>query len=65
MPKKNGREVYEEAMRIAPGVKTLFISGYPAEIIQKKGMLEKEFRFIRKPFTPQELLRKVRIVLDK
>ncbi|MCK9419763.1 MAG: PAS domain S-box protein [Nitrospirae bacterium] len=65
MPKKNGREVYEEAKRIAPRIKTLFISGYPSEIIRNKGLLEDGLIFVCKPFTPQELLQTVRTVLDK
>jgi DNA-binding response OmpR family regulator len=65
MPKKNGKEVYEEAQRIKPGLKALFASGYPADIIQKKGILEEGIKFVSKPFAPQDLLRKIREVLDE
>ncbi len=64
MPKKNGRETFEETKRIKPGIKALFTSGYPAEIIQKKGILEAGINFIIKPHPPQDLLRKIREVLD-
>jgi PAS domain S-box-containing protein len=65
MPKKNGKEVYEEAQRITPGLKALFASGYPADIIQKKGILEEGIKFVSKPIAPVDLLRKVREVLDE
>jgi len=64
MPKKNGKEVYDEIKKIRLDIKVIFTSGYNAEIIHKKGMLEKGFGFITKPFLPQELLKKVRECLD-
>jgi CheY-like chemotaxis protein len=65
MPKKNGKEVFEEAKRLKPGIKVLFMSGYPAHIIQEKGILEEGLSFISKPATPHDLLRKIREVLDQ
>ncbi len=65
MPKKNGREVYEKIKALNPGIKPLFMSGYTADIIHNKGMLETGLNFIPKPVMPNELLRKVREVLDK
>jgi hypothetical protein len=65
MPRKNGRVVYEEVKRTRPDVKALFTSGYPADLIQKEGVLEKGLNFLSKPSSPQALLRKVREVLDR
>ncbi len=65
MPKKNGREVFEEAKRGNPYVKVIFTSGYPADLIQKEGVLEKGLHFLSKPSSPQALLRTVREVLDQ
>jgi PAS domain S-box-containing protein len=65
MPKKNGKQVYDEIMELKPGAKVIFSSGYTANIIQKKGILEEGIDFILKPVSPQELLRKVREVLNK
>ncbi len=65
MPKKNGKEAYEEISRIRPDIKAIFMSGYTADIIHKKGILEKGLNFISKPVSPDELLRRVREVLDK
>ncbi len=65
MPKKNGREVYDEIVKINPDIKVLFTSGYTRDIILDKGIEEKEVDFISKPITPNELLEKVRYVLDR
>ena len=64
MPRKNGRELLNEIRRIKPGIKAIFISGYAAEVMQKKG-IEEGTEFIRKPFKKEDLLRRVRQVLDK
>ena len=65
MPKKNGKEVYEEAKGLVPGIKALFASGYTADIVNKKGILDEGMDFLSKPVSPHELLRKVREVLDR
>jgi signal transduction histidine kinase len=64
MPKKNGREVYEAARQIKPGVKVLFMSGYPSNVIASKGVLEPGITLLSKPLAPQDLLRAVRTALD-
>ncbi len=65
MPKKNGKEAYEEIKKINPHIKTLFLSAYTADLIHKKGILEGGLDFILKPVSPKELLRKVREILDR
>jgi CheY-like chemotaxis protein len=65
MPKKNGKEVLDEARRSNPNIKAIFTSGYPADLIQRDGVLEKGLHFLSKPVTPQALLRKIREVLDQ
>lgn len=65
MPKKNGREVFDEIIKMKPNIKALFISGYTDDIIHEKGILAEGLNFISKPILPRELLRKVRDVLDK
>jgi PAS domain S-box-containing protein len=64
MPKKNGKEVYDKIRIFEPGVKALFLSGYAADIMSQKGLLEKGLNFIDKPIPMNDLLRKVRAVLD-
>jgi DNA-binding response OmpR family regulator len=65
MPKKNGKEAYDEIKKIKPDMKVLFASGYTADIIHKKGILDGDLDFIMKPFSPIDLLRKVREILDR
>lgn len=65
MPGKNGKEVYTEIRGLRPDIKALFMSGYTANIIHKKGILDSATEFISKPFSPNAFLRKVRDVLDK
>jgi PAS domain S-box-containing protein len=65
MPNKNGREAYEEIKKIRPDIRALFMSGYPADIINKHGILEKGFAYIEKPASPTKLLKKIKEVLGK
>jgi signal transduction histidine kinase/CheY-like chemotaxis protein len=64
MPKKNGKEVYDAIRKKNPHVRAIFTSGYTADIIQRRGILEEGSDFILKPFLPHKLLEKVRTVLD-
>jgi PAS domain S-box-containing protein len=64
MPKKNGREVYGAIKMINPAIKVFFMSGYTADILSDKGMHEEKLDYIPKPLSPQDLLKKVREVLD-
>ncbi len=65
MPRKNGKEVYDDIRRISPDIRVLFMSGYTADILRQKGFAEQKVDFISKPVLPDDVLRKVRAVLDK
>ena len=64
MPKKNGKEVYDVIKKAKPDIKVVFVSGYSADIIHKKGIMEEGMEFISKPILPGDFLAKVRDVLD-
>ncbi len=64
MPNKGGLEVAETARRMRPEIRVLFNSGYPLDLLQRKGILQGDVPFFTKPIAPTELLRKVREVLD-
>ncbi len=64
MPKKNGKEVYEAILQKHPDVKVLFTSGYSEDIIHTNGILQKNLSFVPKPASPQEILKKLREVLE-
>lgn len=64
MPKKNGRQAYEEIRSIDGQIKVLFASGYAKDIVFGKGVQDGNFNFISKPLLPTALVQKVREVLD-
>jgi len=64
MPKKNGREAYAKIKIFSPDMKVLFLSGYTADTMQRKGLLEPGVNFLMKPVPVNVLLRKVRSTLD-
>lgn len=65
MPKKNGKDTYEEIKKTSPGMKALFMSGYTMDIIKTGELTEAGLDFIHKPVRPQDLLKKVREILDR
>lgn len=64
MPDINGRELFEQIAQIRKGIKALFMSGYPADVISHHGVLEAGVHFIQKPFSLHDFAEKVRKVLD-
>ena len=64
MPKKDGRTVYNKIKEIDPAMKALFISGYTADIIHRKGIYEDNINFLSKPVLPYDLAIKIREILD-
>jgi CheY-like chemotaxis protein len=65
MPVKNGRDAYEEIKKLNSDIKAIFMSGYTADVISRKGILEEGFDFISKPINPDAMLRKIREALDR
>ncbi len=64
MPGMDGAELQRRLLRLRPGIRTLFMSGYAANIIGEHGILEDGLNFIQKPFSVADLTRKVRELLD-
>jgi two-component system, cell cycle sensor histidine kinase and response regulator CckA len=64
MPRMSGREVALLLAAAHPKMKTLYVSGYTDESIARPGMLEPGVAFLQKPFTGEDLARKVRDVLE-
>jgi CheY-like chemotaxis protein len=65
MPRKNGKEVYQYVRKVRPDIKALFTSGYTADVIHEKGVLDEGLNFVSKPVAPTDLLRKLRDILDQ
>lgn len=64
MPHMSGHELVERLALLRPGLRALYMSGYTDEAVVHHGMLEPGLFFIQKPFTPADLGRKVRNILD-
>jgi PAS domain S-box-containing protein len=64
MPKKSGKDVLDEVRKSRPAMKAIFTSGYTADIIQKRHIVEEGLNFLEKPIAPVELLRMIRKVMD-
>jgi len=65
MPKKTGKEAYDEIKAVTPGVKALFTSGYAPDLVRQKLLIDEKLQVLNKPNTPTELLNKVRETLDR
>jgi PAS domain S-box-containing protein len=65
MPGMSGPNLVERLRKIHPEMRVLYMSGYTDNAILHHGVLEKGTNFIQKPFTLENLARKVREVLDK
>jgi PAS domain S-box-containing protein len=64
MPHMNGKELADLLHPIRPDMAVLFTSGYLDNAIVQHGVLDAGVAFIQKPFSPADLVRKVREVLD-
>lgn len=64
MPGMNGWELKEALAPLYPEIKTIFMSGYTADIIAHKGIIEKGTAFLQKPFTISVLTEKIRQVIE-
>jgi two-component system, NtrC family, sensor kinase len=60
----NGRQIADEALRRRPGLKVLFATGYTRNAIIHQGRLDADVELLTKPFTPDDLVKKVRQILD-
>jgi CheY-like chemotaxis protein len=63
MPGMSGGVLAERAVMLRPTLKVLFVSGHTEDVIVKEGVT-KGMAFLQKPYTPAELARKVREMLD-
>lgn len=59
MPETNGIELMRRIAAQWPETKILFMSAHPAEVVVREGLATPIMSFLAKPFTRDELLRKV------
>ena len=65
MPEMNGRDLAKAILTLFPNLRCLFMSGYTANVIAHHGVLDKGVNFIQKPFSREQLGKKIRESLDK
>lgn len=65
MPNMDGKKLYEEIIKIRPGIKVLFMSGYSTDTLDARCALDDGYDFMPKPVMPSELLKRLRDVLDR
>ena len=63
MPEMNGRELANRIRSLYPGIKNMFMSGYTADVIAHRGVLDEGVNFIQKPFSMKDLAVKMRDAL--
>jgi CheY-like chemotaxis protein len=65
MPGGSGPEVFERAVVARPGLRVLYMSGYTDDAVAREHLVKPGVAFIQKPFTGEDLARKVREALDR
>ena len=64
LPRISGPRLAETLLERLPGTRVLFMSSYVEDALLREGLLDPDVLFLEKPFTIDELARKVREALD-
>ncbi|MGH9356469.1 MAG: ATP-binding protein, partial [Terriglobia bacterium] len=64
MPRMSGRELADRVQALDSQIRIVYMSGYTEKAIVHHGMLDADAVLLQKPFSPADLVRKVREVLD-
>ena len=65
LPGMDGPAVVKILLKSYPGMKILYITGYPGEVVSLYGISDTERHLLQKPFSAAALTEKVREVLDE
>jgi DNA-binding response OmpR family regulator len=60
---EGGDELAERLQALRPGLRVLFVSGHPLEVLAERGIRVPADAFLEKPFTPAGLAAKVRAIM--
>jgi len=63
MPGIGGKVLAERLQARLPGLKVLYISGYPDETVVHHGVLDEGVAYLQKPFSPTAVIQKVQEIL--
>jgi CheY-like chemotaxis protein len=65
LPYMNGKALAQAVQAYQPGVRVLYMSGYPAAVLTERTLIEHGDPYIQKPFTPQMLAERIRQALSR
>jgi PAS domain S-box-containing protein len=65
MPGMTGKQSADRLRLVRPEMKVLYMSGYTDDVISREGLLDAGIDYIAKPFTPEALAKKIRLVLGQ
>lgn len=60
MPILNGAELARVILYYYPTIKMIFMSGHPDDVLERYGIPASKLRYLKKPFTPDDLKQAVR-----
>jgi DNA-binding NtrC family response regulator len=64
MPEMNGKKLADRALELKPGLKVIYTAGYTRNTVVHNGILDAGVAFLPKPFSIEQLAKKVRHALD-
>lgn len=64
MPGMDGITLQKQICEVRPGIRTLIMSGYTGETLEKAMLLEPDISFIGKPFGPEDLIKSVTAIIE-
>lgn len=65
MPRMNGPEVLRKLSERFPEIRGIYMSGHADDALAHHGVIEEGLAFLEKPFTREELTKRVREILDQ
>jgi PAS domain S-box-containing protein len=65
MPGMSGRQLADEARRLLPDLKVLYMTGYSRNAVVHQGRLDEGVDLLQKPVSQAELAHRIRMVLDR
>ena len=65
MPEMNGRDLARNILSLYPDIKRLFMSGYTADVIAHRGVLDEGVNFLQKPFSKNKLVAGIHEILNR
>ena len=65
MPGMSGKDLADRIRDLRPKLQVLFISGYTADVLARRGVLQEDVAYLPKPFSADSLVARVRELLSK